>query len=348
MAIYSLDLEKTSLDAVPTSHFAVLAIKEREHIQRALLDRIEAIAPDTMVLAEEYGQWEVAKRRIDILCLDKECRLVVVELKRTEDGGHLELQALRYAAMVSAMTFQQAIDAHSAYLAKRKQNVEDAESRIRKFLDIPEGPVTLSTAVRIVLASGNFDREITTTVLWLNSQGLDITCVRMHPLTLGGRILLDVQQVLPLPEAQEYQVAIREKVNLQAKAEATGRDFTKYEVKTSFGFFTGLPKRRFLFEVVREAIHQGTTPEQVCDAIPWRRDSVFLRAEGLLNNGEFMKRFPERDYGRYYMDDEELFRSAGATYAMSNQWGNRTDQAAKNLIALLQPGSVTYKALTKP
>ena len=31
--------------------------------------------------------------------LDNAARLVVVELKRTDDGGHLELQALRYAAM---------------------------------------------------------------------------------------------------------------------------------------------------------------------------------------------------------------------------------------------------------
>jgi len=32
-------------------------------------------------------------------------------LKRTEDGGHLELQAIRYAAMVSTMTFDQAVSA---------------------------------------------------------------------------------------------------------------------------------------------------------------------------------------------------------------------------------------------
>jgi hypothetical protein len=31
-------------------------------------------------------------------------RQTLVELKRTADGGHMELQALRYAAMVSTMT----------------------------------------------------------------------------------------------------------------------------------------------------------------------------------------------------------------------------------------------------
>ena len=33
----------------------------------------------------------------------------MIELKRTDDGGHMDLQAIRYAAMVSSMTFAQAI-----------------------------------------------------------------------------------------------------------------------------------------------------------------------------------------------------------------------------------------------
>ena len=37
-----------------------------------------------------------------------DANLVVVELKRTEDGGLMDLQALRYAAMISAMPFERA------------------------------------------------------------------------------------------------------------------------------------------------------------------------------------------------------------------------------------------------
>jgi hypothetical protein len=36
--------------------------------------------------------------------------LEVTALKRTEDGGHMELQALRHAAMVSTMTFDQLVE----------------------------------------------------------------------------------------------------------------------------------------------------------------------------------------------------------------------------------------------
>lgn len=345
MAIYTLDMGSTSLTAVPPAQFAALGIKERDHLQRALQDKIDVIAPETMVLTEEFGQWEDAKRRIDLLCLDKDRQLVVVELKRTDDGGHLELQALRYAAMVSAMTFQQAVAAHAAFLAKKGLDSGAAETRIREFLDAPEGPVTLSERVRIVLAAADFSREITTTVLWLNNQGLDLTCVRLQPLRVGNHFLIDVKQVVPLPEAQAYQIAIRDKAKQQDKAESTSRDFTKYEVSTSYGTTTGVNKRRFMFEVVREAVKQGVTPEKINEAVPWRRTTMFLKAPGTLGGAAVMNLFPEKDPGRYFCDDEEVFHVNDATYVMSNQWGATVEEAANSVIQLLPTGAVTYRPL---
>jgi hypothetical protein len=65
--------------------------------------------------------------------------------------------------------------------------------------------------VRIALASAEFSKELTTAVMWLNDHGLDIRCVRMRPYDDNGRLLVDVQQVIPLPEAAAYQVQVREK-----------------------------------------------------------------------------------------------------------------------------------------
>jgi hypothetical protein len=152
--------------------------------------------------------------------------------------------------------------------------------------------------------------------------------------------------VIPLPEAQAYQVAIRDKANLQEKAEASGRDFTKYEVTTSFGTSTGLPKRRFMFEVIREAVKQGISPEKINDAVPWRRTTMFLKAPGSLKGGELMGQFPDKDPARYFSDDEEVFHFNGTTYVMSNQWGSTTEDAAKNVIQLLPAGAITYRALS--
>src|SRR5690606_4979436 len=124
--------------------FTALGLLERSNIQRAVRRYVAAITPGirTMVLAEEFGDWVDANRRIDLLCLDDEARLVIVEFKR-DNSGHMELQALRYAAMVSTMRFEQAVDAHRKYL-KSIGSDADAETAIRQFLEAEDGPISLS------------------------------------------------------------------------------------------------------------------------------------------------------------------------------------------------------------
>lgn len=66
----------------------------------------------------QFGAFADARRRIDLLGVDRDGRLGVVELIRTADGGHLELQALRYAAMISVMTFDDLVEHYQLHLAK--------------------------------------------------------------------------------------------------------------------------------------------------------------------------------------------------------------------------------------
>ncbi|MGF6840167.1 RecB family endonuclease NucS [Paraburkholderia youngii] len=142
MALYEMTGE--SLQEIRPQTFAQLGIIERQNIQKAIRSHIAAITPNvkTMALAEEFGDWVGANRRIDLLCLDDQAQLVVVELKRDNDG-HMELQALRYAAMISTMRFDQPVTAHRKYLQSIGSN-EDAEQVIREFLGVEEGNVALS------------------------------------------------------------------------------------------------------------------------------------------------------------------------------------------------------------
>ena len=104
--------EVTPRDLLPLSEttFGAEGILERDDLQRLLREQISVLDERLMVVAEEFGDWLDSSRRIDLLCLDSAGNLVVIELKRTEDGGHMELQALRYAAMVSSLTLEVARD----------------------------------------------------------------------------------------------------------------------------------------------------------------------------------------------------------------------------------------------
>ena len=132
---------------------------------------------DLLVISEEFALWEDSHRRIDLLAVDREANLVVIELKRDESGGHMDLQALRYAAMVSAMTWTKAVEVFGTYLEVRDRE-DDPEEILLQFFGWEEpNDEEFGQDVRIVLAAPDFGKELTTAVLWMNQRDLDIRCV---------------------------------------------------------------------------------------------------------------------------------------------------------------------------
>ena len=201
-----------SFRAIPEASFAEMRIGERTDLQRLLRTQIEVLGPDLFLLTEEFGDWEESKRRIDLLAIDSDANLVVIELKRTQDGGHMELQAIRYASMVSTMTFERAVQIHGEFLARMGQAAGEAKSRLLSFLDWDEPDAgEFAEDVRIILVAADFSKELTTAVLWLRDRDIDIRCIRFRPYLDNSTIMVDVQQIIPLPEAHEYQVQLREK-----------------------------------------------------------------------------------------------------------------------------------------
>jgi len=209
MPVYRMTSER--IEALPETSFPKQGIRERADLQRLLRANISVVAPDVLVISEEFAEWEDSKRRIDLLGVDDKANLVVLELKRDNDGGHMELQAIRYAAMVSGMTFARAVEVFQDYLDKDKPG-RDARVELLDFLiwDTPKEE-DFAREVRIVLVAADFSKELTTTVLWLNEKDLDIRCVRLKPYVNGVQTIVDAQQVVPLPEAEEYTIQIKQK-----------------------------------------------------------------------------------------------------------------------------------------
>lgn len=228
MPLYSITAD--SLRPINQATFSDLKVKERGDLQRLLRTQIDVLGDDLYVLTEEFGDWEDSRRRIDLLAIDREACLVVIELKRTNDGGHMELQAIRYAGMVSAMTFAKAEQIHGDFLARMGVPSNQSRSRILEFLgwDEPDED-NFATDVRIILVSEDFGKELTTAVFWLRDHDIDIRCVRLRPYKDGDSQYVDVQQIIPLPEAQEYQVQLREKEQVGRKTRAE-----RYDVRLKF------------------------------------------------------------------------------------------------------------------
>ncbi len=210
MAIYKMVGDKDKLDKVEPTSFGQEGVLERSDLQRMLRDQPDVLEEGLFIITEEFSNWEGSGRSIDLLGLDATGRLVVIELKRGETGEHMDLQAIRYAAMVSTITLQQAIDAHQSYLSRRGIE-EDADERITEHLENSKDMRLASEKPRIILASEGFSSELTTCALWLNESGLDVTCIRMQPHRSGTELLVETSQIIPLPEAKNYLVKVKER-----------------------------------------------------------------------------------------------------------------------------------------
>jgi hypothetical protein len=342
---------ETALIPVEQRAMASLKIRERQDLQRLLKNQIDVISTGTLVISEEYSGWSGSLRRIDLLGIDPDGTLVVFELKRTEDGGHMDLQGIRYAAMASVLTYDEVVGIFATYLSKNGCD-DDAETVLRDHLTT-ESDEDVADRVRIVLVSADFGTEITTTVLWLNAQSLDIRCVRLVPYQDGNSVYLDVQQIIPIPEASDYTVKTREKeTKRKAAGSGTSRDFTKYRV-TVDGVATGqLVKRRAILAVVMGLFRAGVSPVEMRKTINQSRQR-FYEVEGDYTNGadyvDAAKRAADQnggklfDVGRYFTADNELFCFGGKTYAFSNQWGSRTEGKMNALIAAHGKGRISFE-----
>ena len=222
MPLYRWNSDK--LETIPPASFEAEQLQERTDLQRLLRDQPDVLEDGLFVVAEEFSNWEESGRSIDLLALDQLGGLVVIELKRTQSGDHMELQAIRYASMVANMTLEQVIDAHSSYLQRRGSDADPA-ARIDEHLSNFGGPDSMieTASPRIILASAGFSKELTTSALWLISKGLDITCIKLQLYRTGADLLLDASQVIPLPEAAEYLVRLRDKEQESAGQRAHGR-----------------------------------------------------------------------------------------------------------------------------
>lgn len=290
---------------------------ERRDLQRLLRANIEVIADDIMVIAEEFGEWSESGRRIDLLAIDKDANLVVIELKRTDDGGHIELQAIRYAAMVANMTWDQAKLAFQKYLTSSSMDL-DAESRMCEFLgwDSPRED-DFAQNVRIVLASANFSKEITTSVLWLNDRDLDISCVRLSLHKIDDKLVLSADQIIPLPEAESYQIEVKQKRREERVSRGEKKDRSLFSISFSGEpFEEDFKKSDIAYYTIMLLQEKNLISKQVFDFL--REDtSCSFKLLKLLDE----MTDTERRYSKYRFNKEPEMTFEDSGYYIARNWG---------------------------
>ena len=290
--LFRVDPRDKTVTRVPESSFTALDIWERRDLQEWIAREPTLLGEELMVISTEFTHFDRSRDRLDILAVDRAGKLVVVELKRDQAAGYADLQALRYAAMVAPMGLKEVSEARVQYVAGAGNdpvNPVDQAELIRDFIEEADEDFDFDERPRIILASENFSAEITTTVLWLRDQHkVDISCVRITPHRVDEELVLASDVIIPLREATEYQVRLREKE--ERKAETRERKRLTVSLLLERGLVKPGDKLYLRHELPSYAKFRGDDPTFVAEVsdsptvfrfLRWARDGKVYSASKL-------------------------------------------------------------------
>ena len=238
--MYLIDKYSNRIAPITQQKFSELGFKERDHLQEWLAHQPDALGEELLIIQKEFDGFDDTKERLDLLALDKNGNLVIIENKLDDSGRDVVWQALKYASYCASLTKAQIVDIFHAYLDRYEatcsdENKPDAASVICDFLEIPEmDEVKLNTgnSQRILFVAANFRKEVTSTALWLIGQGIDIKCIKVTPFSLGEQLLLNVEQIIPTPEAQELMIGINAKEAEEKSTDVTVK--TRHNIRRNY------------------------------------------------------------------------------------------------------------------
>lgn len=223
--IFTASKDLKHFQKVSASNFVALNVWERQHIEEWLRTTPEVLGEELLILSTEFDRFQGSNDRLDLLALDRKGNLVVIELKRDVLAAYADLQSIRYAAMISAMTIEKLLPYYIAYRVKyhgeHALSQEEARIHLIEFVEVEEFR-EFSNRPRIILCSQDFSSEVTTTVLWLRQFGVDVSCVKITPYQLNDQIVIVPDYIIPLQEARQYLVDIQQKEDKQTDVAIVG------------------------------------------------------------------------------------------------------------------------------
>ncbi|RIJ29787.1 DUF4268 domain-containing protein [Henriciella mobilis] len=223
--MFKVDRSENRIHKLIEKRFSDLQLREREHVQEWIANQPDALGEELLIIQKEFDQFADTRERLDLLALDKDGQIVVIENKLDDSGRDVTWQALKYAAYCSSLTKAQIIDIYQHYL-NRYCGGGNALEAICEFLeveDLEEIVLNSGNGQRMMFVAANFRKEVTSTVLWLREHHVDARCFKLTPYEFASELLVDIQQVIPTPEAADFMISMVEKETEAKSAQGAQR-----------------------------------------------------------------------------------------------------------------------------
>ena len=187
--------------------FSNLGLQERQDIQEWVVANPEILGDDLLIVAKEFSDFDRTSERLDLLAIDRDGKLVIIELKRDHNGADAHWQAIKYASYLRHATHEDVLRMLATY-----ERVSEAEAEGKILEHVETGSLeNLNDDQRIILASHRFAPEVTSAVLWLNDKAQDenlITCIQLIPYQDGDVLYVQTNTIIPVVGAERYAIQV--------------------------------------------------------------------------------------------------------------------------------------------
>ncbi len=232
--MYVIDKPKNTISKLDEKTFAELGFKEREHLQEWLADNPSALGEELLIIQKEFAGFQDTKERLDLLAIDKLGNLVVIENKLDDSGRDVTWQVLKYASYCSSLTKEEIRNIFQDYL-RSIHDTGSAEEKVSEFFDgheFEEISLNQGSSQRIMMVAGSFRKEVTSTVLWLINYNIRIQCFKVTPFLFGEELLLNIEQLLPIKDTEEYAISMASKMQDEIAIQESAK--SRHNIRLSF------------------------------------------------------------------------------------------------------------------
>lgn len=212
--MYKLNSDTNELIELDKTTFKENNLLERNHIEEWIRKNPEVLGEELLIIGHEYDKFDT-NDRLDLLALDKEGKLVIIELKRDKSGSNVDFQSLKYCSYCSQLTPQDILELFTEYLKTQKDN-SDPQDVITDFLELSQGNEDsineiLNNSQRFIIVGKEIDRRILSVCAWLHENGIEAKCLTIKPfMNESKEIYIDFDQIIPPYKIGDYYIQKKE------------------------------------------------------------------------------------------------------------------------------------------
>lgn len=227
--MFKINPTANRISPLEVKRFSDLGFTERKHLQEWLENYPQALTQgdgdELLVIQKEFDGFDDTRERLDLLAIDKEGNLVIIENKLDDSGRDVVWQALKYASYCANLKKQQVVEIFQRYLNQKapSEGAEpaNAERVLLEFLqadDLQSVQLNTLKSQRLILVAAHYRKEVTNTVLWLSQFGVNCQCFKVTPYQAGTELFLNVEQIIPTPEASDFMIGMMAKEDEEKSA----------------------------------------------------------------------------------------------------------------------------------